>query len=534
MAGLCWGTPPPVETGTLDTSRVDWAVCPESRRYMRTVFQAGLPTTFVPSVHRPCPHNEITALALRMMGPVPPEVFRPLPARTRGAWRVLARFARRYDGGAWSHQQTAASYSGALRRRYEDAARSLADDGLSTTRDSYIRAFLKSEKNRVPTKMAKPRLIFPRSPRFNLELASRLKPFEHWLWSRLNGRVFGIGDGSRLVAKGLNPRQRANLIRRKLLAMPDGVCFEIDGKSFEAHVGPHSIRGEHSVYRSAFPGDRRLEWLLNSQLRLVGEVAGARFKRDGGRASGDFNTGMGNSLIFLVECVSALTQLGVHFDLLVDGDNALLFVSSRDVAFVRAGLGPLITASSGHEVELERATSILEEVRFGGSAPVCLGSGKWTMVREWERVVSGCTTSHKHLDQPAFASRWCRGVAMCELSLALGVPILQPFFLAVLEATSGVRRAVKQEWYSDLFYVGARFASADEARPVTEDARQSFHRAFGISAEDQIETERRLSHRVKQWQWSVEDIGFHVFDVLTFEDWMDAAGVHDCWRDALW
>ncbi|QKN22641.1 RNA-dependent RNA polymerase [Erysiphe necator associated ambiguivirus 1] len=499
---------------------------------MRTVFQPGLPSTFVPVVHRSCPHNEVTALALRMMGPVPAQVFEPLPRRTLAVWATLRRFVRRYDDGCWSHQTTAESYGGALRRRYLEAARSLADEGLSTRQDHVIRAFLKSEKNRVPSKMAKPRLIFPRSPRFNLELASRLKPFEHWLWGRLNGRVFNVGDGSRLVAKGLNPRQRANLIVRKLSAIPDCVCFEIDGKSFEAHVGPASLRAEQAVYRSAFPGDRRLEWLLHAQLKLEGTVAGAKFSRDGGRASGDFNTGLGNSLIFLVECISALRELGVHFDLLVDGDNALVFVSSRDVALVRAGIGPAILASSGHEVALERGASRPEGVRFGGSAPVHLGRFGWTMVREWERVVSGATTSHKHLDQPAFALRWVKGVAMCELSLALGVPVLQEFALGLLRASSGVRKQVKAEWYGDQFFAGAWFATSDMARPVTREARLSFAAAFGVSPEEQEEMEVLLRQRFDSWNFSVEDIGFRKVEVTSFAEWMSVVGIHQSWLDA--
>jgi hypothetical protein len=92
-------------------------------------------------VHRSCPHNELAALALRTMGPLPPEVFTPLPARSLAVWQQLRTFARRYDQGAKSHLDTAMSYSGALRKRYVEAARSLADDGLSGFNDYYLRAF---------------------------------------------------------------------------------------------------------------------------------------------------------------------------------------------------------------------------------------------------------------------------------------------------------------------------------------------------------------------------------------------------------
>jgi len=457
------------------------------------------------------------------MGPLPPEVFADnLPRRTLLVWRELRRFARRYDQGAWSHMETAQSYSGALCRRYTEAAISLADDGLSGFQDYYLRAFLKAEKNRVPSKMAKPRLIFPRSPRYNLELASRLKPFEHWLWGRLNGKVFGVGDGSRLVAKGLSPRQRANLIVRKFRAMPSCVCFEIDGSAFEAHVGPTQLREEHAVYQGAFPGDRRLAWLLGKQLSLQGEVSGAKFSRPGARASGDFNTGMGNSLIFLVECVSALRELGVRFDILVDGDNALLFLNRAELQLVLDNFGDAVLRSSGHELKLEKPTSIIEEIRFGGSAPVYLGRRLgWSMVREWHRVLSGAFCSHIHLKEAKFAKRWMLGVARCELSIARGVPVLQAWATKAIASLEGVKVA-KPDFFRDYFAVGAWMAELDNVVQVDMDARLSFARAFGVDVDEQICME--LGFR---FQW---DRPYQHYSPKRFCHWLEEVGVHETWR----
>lgn len=490
---------------------------------MRTAWRSCLPGTFVPVGHRCCPHNSVAALSLRAMGPVPPEVFGPLSSQASVIWKCLARFARRYDQGAWSHLDTAMSYSGALQRRYMEAARSLADDGLSGFRDYYLRAFLKTEKCRVPSKMAKPRLIFPRSPRFNLELASRLKPFEHWLWGRLNGRILHCGDGSRLVAKGLTPRQRANLILRKFRAMPECVCMEVDGAAFEAHVGPASVAAEHRVYGAAFPGDRRLQSLLRVQLELLGEVDGAKFWREGCRASGDFNTGMGNSLICLVEVVAALRLLAIPFDVLVDGDNALLFFRSRDLPVVLANFAPAVARSCGQEFKLERPASTVEEIRFGGSAPIFLGGRLgWTMVREWHRVLSGAFCSHVHLREPKFARRWMAGVARCELSLARGVPVLQAWALGAIRALEGVRLA-RPDVFAEYFYLGGWLAGLGDAVPVTVDARISFEKAYGVSIDDQLAWEASFDFGGLEGEWSF-------FEPLYFHDWIDEVGVHDSWR----
>lgn len=525
MAGLCWGAPPPIQPyGVLDTAKVDWGSCSESKRRLDTGWRSGLPGTFVPICNRPCPHNEVRALAMRAMGPVPPEVFRPVVDDASAAvWQQLQRFSRRYDQGARSWLETAMSYSGALRKRYLVAYESLVQDGPSGFQDWTLRAFLKTEKNRSGASPIKPRLIFPRSPRYNLELASRLKPFEHWLWGRLTGRLFGLGN-SRLVAKGLNQRQRANLIRRKFSEIGDAVCFEIDGKAFEAHVGPAFIAQEHRVYASAFPGDGRLRELLSKQLELKGTLScGAKFSRPGCRASGDFNTGMGNSLIFLVECVAALRQLGVRFDLLVDGDNALVFLQRGTEGAVLRDLPVLIQQSSGHEITLERPAYRVEDVRFGGGAPVYLGDRLgWTMVREYNRVLSGVFTSHVYMREPKFARKWMVGAAMCELSLARGVPILQQFCLEALKSLGKAR--VSENHHRDALVMGAWFATEDNAVPVTVDARISFERAFGISPDEQLAIEAGFSGLCFGGD-------LEIFNPLHLSDWLDVPGVHSSWQD---
>jgi len=439
-------------------------------------------------------------------------------------FRRLSRFTRRYDEGVWSRRATAESYTGALRRRYVQAADSLQAEPLGWG-DSRISAFLKADKLRSPVKEAKPRLIFPRSPRFNLELARRLKPFEHWLWGRLTGRVLGMGHNMRLVAKGLTPRQRANLIVRKFSSIDSCVCFEVDGKAFEAHVGPHQLSAEHGVYRAAFPRDKGLRRLLREQLVLSGQLpCGAKFSRSGGRASGDFNTGMGNTIIFLMVVVAALKELEVPFDCLVDGDNAIVFVPHGVLDRVMRGFAPLVLASSGHEVTVERPVRVVEGIRFGGSAPVFLGPRLgWTMVRDWVRVLSGAFASHRWLREPAFAREWMRGVSMCELSLARGVPILQAWALQALEHLGGGSLRVRAHPHVDYFVLGGWLARESEALPVSGEARLSFELAFGVTPEDQVRLESSFAFSFGS--------GYRRYSPLSYSEFLDEPSCHSTWRE---
>jgi len=503
---------------------VDWAACEGSRRQMRTAWRTGVEGTWLPQVHAVCPHNEVAALCLRVLAPLPAQVFEPLGRDVSAVFGRLERLARSYTCGRWSLQETAQSYSGLLRRRYMEAARSLDQDSPVGALDARLSCFLKAEKLNVGAKFPKPRMIFPRSPRYNLALASRLKPFEHWLWGRLTAARLGCSGTGRLSAKGLNPRERANLIVRKFSSFRDCVVFEVDGKAWEAHVGQPMLLGEQGVYRAAFPRDRGLRSLLLEQLVLRGRLpCGAKFSRPGGRASGDFNTGMGNTLGMLAIVVSALEALVGRFDVLADGDNALIFLEQTDLQVVLGGFAAHVLSSSGQELTLERPCRVIEQIRFGQSAPVFLGPTRgWGMVREPLKVLSGATSSHRWLREPTFAREYLTGVAMCELSLARGLPVLQAWSLKLL-ASTGFRGKVRAHPYQDYFVVGAFFAGVEDVLPVLPEVRASFERAFGLSPEAQVHVEAGFD--------APRELGFE--DVPAFVD-LDSAhpGVMESWMDS--
>jgi hypothetical protein len=478
----------PIADGASLEAKSDVVCDHRRRRQMWVAWRSGLPGTWTPGVHANCGHNERAALLMRSLAPNPLPDGARLGAEFRAVFGRLRGLARAYCGTAWSYLETAESYSGRLRRRYLEAERSLRVDGPLGPADTLLRAFLKAEKLSV-AKFQKPRMIFPRSPRYNLVLASWLKPFEHWLWGYLTAvRLFG-GSNTRVVAKGLSPRQRANLIVRKFNNFKRCVVFEADAKAFEAHVSSVQISLEHSVYLAAYGGRRALKDVLSRQVFRGVTPTGLKFSRLGGRASGDFNTGMGNTLIMLAAIVGSLRTYGVKFDCLVDGDNALVFLEQGDVGRVVDSFSELVLAQSGHELTLEKPVAYLEGVRFGRSAPVFLGRGLgWTMVREPEAVLSTALASHRHLREPSFGRRWLNGVARCELSLARGLPVLQAWALQVLRTTATLKKLPVDE-FREYFVVGAWLAGEEACLPVEAECRLSFERAFGWSPEEQLRFE---------------------------------------------
>lgn len=387
--------------------------------------------------------------------------------------------------------ETALSYSGAMRAKYILAAEALSVNPIDYKRDARLSCFLKAEKVDTTAKWPKPRVIFPREPRYNLALASRLKPFEHWLWRRCTAKRLGVRFGvGRLCAKGLNLTQRAELIRRKMAG--GRVAVEVDGSAFEAHVGPSQLEIEHAVYHSAYPRDTVLRRLLLEQVGLKGRMpCGVKFERDGGRASGDFNTGMGNSIVMMCVVFSVMFDFA-KWDTLVDGDNALLFVEPADLDRLRSVVGVRALRSCGQELTVEKPTAVLEEVVFGQSRPVWFPSG-WRLVRSPFKAMSGMTSSHAWLREPIFRREYLAGVAKCELSLAAGEPLVQAACLAVLKLTGDVH--VRDHIaYRDYAFLGA---SVDAARvlPIHPRTRTTFARAFGISEQCQVRLESLISRQ---------------------------------------
>jgi hypothetical protein len=239
--------------------------------------------------------------------------------------------------------------------------------------------------------------------------------------------------------------------------------------------------------------------------------------RRGGRASGDFNTGMGNTLVMLCVVRSVLRELATSFDALADGDNALVFLPGYDAPRVLARFHEVALRVSGHEMVLERPTRVLEEVRFGQSAPVEIAPGNWRMVRSWDKVLSQGTSTHVHLNEPRFAAEWLAGVATCEAFLGSGVPVLWAWANA-LKRSCGHRGAVREHPFRDYAVMGVPLSilsSGKEADQPTMECRMSFYRAFGLTVDDQLAVEAVVSE------------GFRLGDVVVRE--AGSFGPSDVW-----
>lgn len=463
---------------------------------------------WAPAIHSNCIHNEHRALVMRTMGPTPPFVRNVYLTRVFASFR---RLARRMELAPWDYEHVVASYTGRMRERYEEARQSLIRDGELVKGDKRLKSFVKGEKFNPHAKESKPRLINARSPRYNLSLATFLKPLEAAFWRRLKTRCKGVAR-TRVVGKGLNGRQRARLVVEKMGNVGAGcVVFEVDGKQFEAHVNREELAMEHSVYLSAYDNDPELRAMLSCQLDLKGVTSfGIKYERYGCRASGDFNTGLGNTMIMLGATYAAMDLLQAQgfdkrWDVLCDGDNCLMFVEPAGYRELHTRFDWAVQQVSGQELTVESPVDIVEQVVFGQSQPVKV-NGSYVMVRNVHKVLSNSFSSYRHYkDYARFGVRLLKSVAECELALAQGVPLLQPYFAAAVRKLHHVPDLQRASDYLEprlqavLRSLGETsiHRTIDKLGPIEDEARISFAKAFGIGVEQQLDMEERLVRGLK-------------------------------------
>lgn len=491
------------------------AACMEPKRSMYRCWTPDVPGVWHPQVHAPCAHNEFVGLCRRTLGPVP----RIREAGLAGFRKAMCELRRVISGrvGAvdpWPIDRVVKSYQvPRLRKRYEEAARSLDADGLCGPEDARVTAFVKAEKL-SQYKVSKPRMIMGRRPRYNLELASFLKPIEEALYPAFRGWGKRFFTHTRLIGKGLAMGERASLIRRKMQSRPGVVAVELDCKSFESHVCSATLAEEHRVYTDLCR-DPRLRKLLSWQHTCKGEgLSGSvRFRVKGVRASGDYNTGCGNTLQMCGLVLFVAQSLGRPFDFLADGDNAVLFVQDHELDIWISAL-PELFLECGHEVTIGEPAREIETVVFGQAKP-CRVAGGWTMVRDPFKTIAHAFSGHRHYSDMRYGVKILRAVAYCEAVVNRGVPVLQEFAHAMLRGTRGVSYPKTPDLEN---YEYQRIVARDDGwqqknwDPISDDARLSFAMSWGIPLEEQIRLEnyfrtvvvelpRTFDNVERSWAW---------------------------------
>lgn len=446
------------------TQCVDWHVFPGEERNR---------------IHRNCTHNEINALRNRVLQRTPtahPVLYGlALKAARRVAW-ALGKITPDLDG-SWIEK-----YSGRKYTIYKAAQAEYEHSGVKF-KHSMLRSFVKLEKISQPQKDC--RLIQARDPVFNYAVGRWLKPIEHNLY-KLGQTKFPRGmPKTRAIAKCLTLGERATLIKQKFDRFNRPVCFSLDCSRFDAHVNAQQLALEHSVYRRLCP-DAEFNRLLDWQFANRGFTkTGVYYRCPGGRMSGDMNTATGNCLLVYIMIYTAVRLHRIRpeeFDIFIDGDDTLVFVEQDNEELAHKLISVL--EGFGHEVKLENRATDMESIVHCQSQPVELAPGDWRMVQHPRRVISRYLLSSRHFRaRPNKNHEHLYQLGTCAAAVFDGVPILQKFSACLVKAGKPTTRirASGRVWQA------SRELNARETfyLTVTQRARESFNRAFGIPPHEQ-------------------------------------------------
>lgn len=417
-------------------------------------------------VNLQCVHNEVLALQCRvlcLLGPID----------LRGLWKMMDLLLPSMNLWPTSPQETWELMNKASRRKYRRFLNQEPKDLL--TLDTRVRLFTKME--RIPLvkrgKPKAPRAIQTRSQEYHWQLAKFTKPLEHRLYAwKVNGR--------RVIAKGLNLHQRAELLRKHM--RPGMACFALDATDWDGHCHADLLKLEHRYYLKVFQRNQELEYLLSAQLRNKGRtMTGVSYLVEGARMSGDMNTALGNCVLaaslafYALECIFPHAITADLASVVCDGDDTLVFAPLDWSERLQEAL-PRVYANFGHALRIDGYATELENIEFCQHKPLLLSNGSWVMVPNPRKVLQ---TAFMATGANAFCSAYYGTLWDCRARIHDGVPVYAPLFSRLAKENPARLRG---EFFFGFEHSNPKFVNV----PITLEQRAQFARVWDFPIEDQL------------------------------------------------
>lgn len=367
-------------------------------------------------------------------------------------------------------------YTGRKRLVMQKAVDSLMYEPV-TIKDARLSWFVKYEKLDATAKGdPAPRIISPRSPRYNVMVGRWLKPAEHKLFRGI-ARVWGDPT----VAKGVNALEVGAMIKRKWESFARPVAVGLDASRFDQHTSYEVMRYfEHLVYSQWFCDpefNRLISWQLENRGSGYTPDGMVKARVEGCRMSGDMNTSSGNCLIMCCLVWAYCKERGVSAKLVNNGDDCVVFMNQSDLPAFSHELHSWFL-QIGYDMKIEDPVYEIEQVEFCQAHPVQVSPGEFIMVRNIIAVLAKDSMALINADHKDSLSSWCAQVGTGGTACYGGVPVLDAFYQYYQR-----QGAVNPKWAKAYQVRGFDFLAKGINRrglPVTPLARYSFYMAFGI------------------------------------------------------
>lgn len=401
----------------------------------------------------------------------------------------------------WSFDDFVNSVHGRKRTLYANCAKRL-EQGWSWRDVSNwckYRAFIKHEKLPiVEGKRLVPRLIQPRSPEYNVLVGRYIKAAEKPIYHTLTSIA---ADVSPVVGKGMDAFDLADCCKAKWDRFVQPVCVGFDQSRFDQHISRAALEFEHRWYTTLFHS-KELSRLLSYQLTSSGTVicndGAVKYKTEGGRGSGDMNTGLGNTILQFSLMFSYVHRVGLQgrVSYLVNGDDSLLILERDDVVKLDGFAG--FCEALGFVLKVEAPVTVFERISFCQMQPVWNGE-RYVFCRAFPTAFNKDVHTTFALTRENYIGYYA-AVGECGLAIAHGIPVFQAFYQWL--SSFGTPLALDYELGGMYHWRGGSVARITD---VAEESRFSFYLAFGVLPEHQIAIENGFAYRgLPDWRPDLE------------------------------
>lgn len=282
-------------------------------------------------------------------------------------------------------------------------------------------------------------IIYPGRPIVHVREAVRLIPVEDMLCEHF--APFGtMGPQTRVLAKGLSPFARAALFIEKSERFSDPVYIKLDGARWDRQYNSLLHSMFYAILSSVMEEE---QWHVLFQLlanhfdaHVVARYTDAKVEAiiNDGVLTGEYKTGIGNVIAFILIMIGYCTGLKLVWELIGDGDDVILFIERTSLALVLSTL-PSFFHRFGHNLTVDGVYFSKHEVVFCQARLVRLnieGTLKWSFVRDPRVIVSKCSTHPEYVGSLTKAATHLYLVALGELVLNRGAPFVQTWCVKIM------------------------------------------------------------------------------------------------------
>lgn len=387
-----------------------------------------------------------------------------------------------------SYQQVIKDTKGSKKKRYQRAYENILNKRIYFSEPhARVNFFVKLEKWPISKidKEKPPRGIQFRSYEYLLALKRTITPLVEL--TKID-RMVGEGPSfnpHHVFTKNNTPSVIASNFKEAWDSFKTPVAVCLDHSCFDGHYSSNLLEQEMRRYQriTGVKNNSLLIRLLKRQHKNKGFSAGGiRFKVKGKRCSGEFTTSHGNGETNYLMIRTILLFLGIHnFKIFVNGDDSVIICERDDMEKIVNNLA--LFKNFNMDTEVEHVADIFEEITFCQTSPVCV-NGVYTMIRKPMRVLS--RLPYSQTNWAAVLDRFLVSVGLCELSINMGVPILQELAVWLIRKGGSDRPLTthKTDHYDASVILGLQ--------PIQQSTRESFNLAFGIDSYDQLRIEKIL------------------------------------------